>query len=345
MTNSHMKQKICWCIFLLTAAVLLPAGLSAQEQAQPVTVETGFYYTVQKGDTLWDICQKFFDDPELWPDLWEKNSQLKNPHHYIYPGDVLHIYMHEGKAYVEKTGKVPPPTESEPAEPPYFMYAGIEQVGFIRKPPVEPSGVIFKTQEDKGMVSAGDTVYIRLEKADAMPVGSRFTVYRTLGTVKDPANKKDILGTQHFLTGVVEVTRQEEGYVLATVTRNYHKIEVNDLVMPYEEVSSKIYLNDNPTSVTGTLVRTEEELNLIGENMIAFIDKGEQDGVSLGQRYRIYSQEKVKLSPKDNKPTQLPPVELGIILVLHTEQNNATVLVVDSNIEFAPGVKFRPFQE
>ena len=347
MNYNHMKQKISWCIFLLTAAVLFPVGLSAQEQKQPVAYETGYYYTVQKGDTLWDISQKFFDDPQLWPDLWEKNSQLKNPHHYIYPGDVLHIYLRAGKAYIEKAVSAEEPiaatptTVPTPAEPPYFLYSAIEQVGFIRKPPVAPSGVIFKNQEDKAMISYGDTVYIRLEGTEAMPVGSLFTVYRTLGPVKDPVNKKNTLGAQHYLTGVVEVTRMEDGYVLANVIRSFRTIEVNDQVMPYEALSSKIYLPENPPSISGTVLRSEDRTDLIGENAIAFIDKGEQDGVALGQRYRVYNQEEVKLNPKDKNPTLLPPVEVGIILVLHTERNTATVLVVGSNTAFAPGAKFR----
>lgn len=345
MINSHMTQKIRWCIFLLTATVLLPAGLSAREQTQSVGYETGFYYTVQKGDTLWDICQKFFDDPELWPDLWEKNSQLKNPHHYIYPGDVLHIYTRAGKAFVEKTvsHEEPAAGKPKPAEPPYFLYAALEQVGFIRKPAGPPSGVIFKTREDKEMISYGDTVYIRLEGADAMPVGSLFTVYRTMGPVNDPENKKNALGVQHYLTGVVEVTRKEEGFVLATVIRSFRPIEINDRVMPYEAVSPKIYLNNNPASVSGTVLHSEEEADLIGEHAIAFINKGEQDGVALGQRYRVFNQEKVKLNSKDSKSTLLPPVDVGTIVVLHTEQNTATVLVIGNHIEFAPGAKFRPF--
>ena len=343
MTNSHMKQNIWWCIFLLTAAVLFPAGLSAQEQMQTVEHETGFYYTVQKGDTLWDISQKFFDDPGLWPDLWEKNSQLQNPHHYIYPGDVLHIYQRAGKAYIEKAVSVEqsPVAKPEPAKPPYFLYAAMEQVGFIRKPPAPPSGVIFKTQEDKAMISYGDTVYIRLEGAGAMPVGSLFTIYRTLGSVKDPSNKKNTLGAQHYLTGVVAVTRQEEGYVLANVIRSFRTIEIGDQVMPYEAISSKIYLPENSSSVSGTVLGTEDQTDLIGESAIAFIDKGEQDGVTVGQRYRVYNQENVKLHPKDKKPTQLPAVEVGVILVLHTEQNTATVLVIHSNTAFSPGAKFR----
>lgn len=37
-------------------------------------------YIVEEGDTLWDICNQFFDDPHFWPTLWAFNPQITNPH-------------------------------------------------------------------------------------------------------------------------------------------------------------------------------------------------------------------------------------------------------------------------
>jgi hypothetical protein len=57
-------------------------------------------YVVQRGDTLWDISSMFLRDPWYWPEIWQINPQVENPH-LILPGDILSLaYLGDGRPVV-----------------------------------------------------------------------------------------------------------------------------------------------------------------------------------------------------------------------------------------------------
>ena len=48
-------------------------------------------YSVEPGDSLFDICDQLLDEPYYWPKLWALNPYITNPH-FIYPGMKLKFY-------------------------------------------------------------------------------------------------------------------------------------------------------------------------------------------------------------------------------------------------------------
>jgi len=71
--------------------------------SQKTTKEIRYeYYTVKRGDTLWDIAAKkeIYGDAKKWTKIWEANKQMliqrdkrnaTDPGHWIYPGQILRI--------------------------------------------------------------------------------------------------------------------------------------------------------------------------------------------------------------------------------------------------------------
>lgn len=49
-------------------------------------------YTIVAGDTLWALAGRFYENPYLWPQLWERNQYIKDAH-WIYPGDPLLVSL------------------------------------------------------------------------------------------------------------------------------------------------------------------------------------------------------------------------------------------------------------
>jgi hypothetical protein len=54
----------------------------------PVPPEGVQVHIIQRGDTLWDLAGRFYGNPYLWPQLWERNQYILDAH-WIYPGDPL----------------------------------------------------------------------------------------------------------------------------------------------------------------------------------------------------------------------------------------------------------------
>jgi hypothetical protein len=326
---------------VVVAAVLFvfPAGLFAEASNGQETIpqETGFYYTVQKGDTLWDISHKFFDTPWQWPALWEENSQLPNPH-WIYPGERLRLYLKNGVVQVEKVSpaqSAAPQTPPTAAESPCYEYPLINQVGFIRKIPVTPHGTLIESKDDKLMISAGDKVYLRPEKEGELPAGKQFLLYRILAPLEDERSYRTI-GYQHRLVGIVEVTEQRPMLSVAKVIQSFRVIQVGDLVIPYHPRSAKISLRDGKAGLEGRFFLTEDHVQLIGQQTVGFIDKGATDGIEVGQIYELYYRKKAQ-----KRGEEMPAIVYGTILVLQVEPTTASVLVTESDREIAPGATFR----
>jgi LysM repeat protein len=54
----------------------------------PTPPEGAQVHVIQAGDTLWNLAAKLYQDPYLWPQLWENNRYILDAH-WIYPGDPL----------------------------------------------------------------------------------------------------------------------------------------------------------------------------------------------------------------------------------------------------------------
>ena len=151
----------------LTAALLTIAsyGIAAEmREGHPDT------YVVKKGDTLWDIAGRFLKRPWLWPEIWQANPQIKNPH-LIYPGDVISL------AYLNRVAQVTPgPRQEAPIDA--IPLAQVEP--FLKNmrvvDDIESLPYVVALEEDRLRGTQGQLAYVKgLEGAQP---GQRFAIVR-----------------------------------------------------------------------------------------------------------------------------------------------------------------------
>ncbi len=329
-------------LFMLFCCLPMPA--SAETPRAVTSQQHGFYYTVQKGDTLWDLSRKFFNSPFTWPGLWEKNKQLPNPH-WIYPGQRLQLYLKKDLYQQPAAGSAKSRyTIADASIQPHYYYSRIKQIGFVRRHPLEPSGHIFKEQQNKNMIGQDDIVYLTGNGDAPLTPGTRFYIYRILPPLKETTGNKflrETIGFQHDITGIVQVTEQHEQYALGKIERAYTNIKINDKLMPFVSWSPRIDLVDSVKGLEGSIISADDQSQIMGDRKIVFIDKGKTDGIKRGQMYSIYYQETARMNPEDEEAIQLAPVDIGTILILRTEQTFATALIIQADKEIHTGARIR----
>ncbi|HID8538725.1 MULTISPECIES: LysM peptidoglycan-binding domain-containing protein [Bacteria] len=166
--------------------VVAAAMLTVAAYATAVEVNGGHpdTYVVRKGDTLWDIAARFLQKPWLWPEIWQANPQIANPH-LIYPGDVLSL------AYLDRVtvAAQPGPRQEAPIDaiPLAQVEPFLKQLSVVDS--IEQLPAVVGLEDERLRVTGGNTAYVRL--ADAQ-LGQRWAVVRPTVRYAQPKPTEDL---------------------------------------------------------------------------------------------------------------------------------------------------------
>jgi len=256
------------------------------ETAEPLTP----VYTVKKGDTLWELCDRYFHNPWDWPRIWSYNPELQNPH-WIYPGDQIRM---QSQAEVAQAG---------PAGPPRQIGSGIRFVG--RQGRIKPNTVFLRDQgyidddvkdvwgevsgspEDQLLLSDGDNAYLEIKPGHDVRVGQDLTVFRPVrGEMRGDAKGTlvSILGTAR-----VEKWDPETRVARAKLIESLDVIGRGSLIGPMTRRFEIVPPVKNEAEVRGHVAASVYPHVLYGQNQVVFIDRGQQDGLVPGNRLFVIS--------------------------------------------------------
>jgi hypothetical protein len=153
-------------------------------------------YVVKKGDTLWDISARFLNSPWYWPEIWQANPQIENPH-LIYPGDVLSLVYIDGSPHLvvdaasqELEADIGPQMrdDGDADAIPSLPYAAVRS--FLSRPRMlseedyDAAPYVMGLEEDRLRATDASLLYVR-NLDEGVEVGQRMVVVRPTLVYRD----------------------------------------------------------------------------------------------------------------------------------------------------------------
>jgi hypothetical protein len=304
-------------------------------------------HIIQRGDTLWDLSNQYLQNPFLWPQLWDANRYIENPH-LIYPGDPLRIPdldvvrpegVEAGPGGVPGepgepgtgTGEEPGAPGTGPGQPggpsgPRFR-AAYEEVSIQCAGYLEEEGDddfrIFGSEEGEHKIglATGDILYLNRGTDDGIRAGD---MYYTQREQQSNFEERDVIRR----TGWVRILAVQDETSMAEVVQACADIHVGDYLKPFEPIPVPLLPVQPPVTrltpetgrMRGRIVAALDDLGSVAEGYLVSIDLGQEDGVVPGNVFTIFRY------VYDDAPRRI----LGELAVLTVQGRAATGRIVES---------------
>ncbi len=341
-----------------TAETSEPVTIASAEVATPaaekkIRVKTSHprQYTVKKGDTLWDISSLFLQDPWYWPEIWQRNTQIQNPH-LIFPGDVLTLIYIDGqpqmlvndaqhRAIQQASGnrrvkRLSPSIRSTALQASIPSIPGDAIRQFLSKPRVvtkeqlENAPRIIASQDDHLILGSGSRVYIRGE-IDKERV--RFAVFHPGDELIDPESG-DLLGYEAKYTGDVHITSYDDP-ASGDLTFTEREVLIGDRLLPEDKskLENLFFPHVPDKEVNAQIISLYDALFGVAQYQIVVINKGERDGMEVGHLLATYTQGNVvrdRYDTRSSKLVKLPNERSGLVMIFKTFERVSYALTMES---------------
>ena len=213
-----------------------------------------------------------------------------------------------------------------------------------------------------------DYLYIDIGQEDDIEVGDRFIVYSQYHEVRHPLKtfaitferevdaidgdykgkfysdwfsiRRDIAGNQILVKGVVRVVQTSTITSKAIVEQAFNPISVDDLIVPYpDRRPPMISINFVPPkkNIMGHVIGNRGNNLIFTMNDVIFMDRGEGDGVDVGDRFEIYAYPLTI----DEDEEDINPDVIGEITVISVQEETSTGVILNASEPITPGHKIR----
>jgi hypothetical protein len=359
-------------VLLALVSAMLSAPLQADVKSTDVKECAPERYTVKKGDTLWDIANRYLKDAWRWPEIWQANQQVRNPH-LIYPGDNLVLCRIEQRAVVavDEGGGCDQVLANMSMMNKASVSGGSGNVKLVPEIKVEDLSLaipaiplkdirayltdsrVFGTEDfDKApyvlspgyqrvlAAGQGDLVYIRGKN---IPLGESFGLYRK-GLRYDDPDTKEYLGFEGEDIATGRITSVQEDIATFEIARNTQEVRIGDRLFATEaRAVTPIFFPSNPMGVkNGRIIRIMGSLGTGGLNNVIVINRGERDGVKQGHTFALYQRGAVVTDRVKEELVRLPSERTGLAMVFRTFNKVSYAVILRASTTIKVGDETRP---
>ena len=337
---------------LLITLLIPTVQLNAAQEEPPLTLsETAPEdYTVQAGDTVWDIASLFLREPWRWQELWVSNEHIDDVH-AIEPGDVLSVVWGDGRPTLKATerGDVTlspslrrgPLHAAIPAIPQAQIAPFLRQHRVIESAALGQVPYVVATDADRLLSSVGDTLYSR---GIGVNTGA-YHLVRQEAALIDPLTEED-LGT--FVTDIgrasVNSLLSSEGLSALVVTQARQEVRLGDRLLPVDEVMAQAAYHPQAPAVlieNALIIAAASGMAQISALDIVAINRGARESVHEGDVLMIQQRPPPAEDSLTAQSVVLPDRRAGVLMVFAVFDRASFGLVLEANRPLAVGDALR----
>jgi len=339
----------------------------ASSQSIQLTADHPREYTVKKGDTLWDIASLFLKDPWYWPEIWQRNPQVTNPH-LIFPGDILMLIYVNGQPQIQlaraedgvmrrhvgdKVVKLSPSIHRQSLNEAIPSIPGDAVRQFLTRPRIvtaeewADAPYIVGSDDAHLIMGANNKIYIRGE-LDKERI--RYSIFRKGNRLADPETD-ELLGHEVIFAGEARIIKYGDpstGLLLKTS----REVLIGDRLLPTDKsaIDQQYFPRLPEDFVQGTVISLFDAISSIAKYQIAVINRGSNDKMEVGHLLASYQsgsyahdrfldRSSIKRGDATKLDILLPDERSGIMMLFKVFDKVSYALVLKSTRSIRKGDK------
>lgn len=319
-------------------------------------------YTVQPGDTLWGISAKFLANPWQWPEIWQVNDKVANPH-LIYPGDVLRLVWRDGKPVLVSDGagtigsggsvveELPggdlklrpriremPLSAAIPAIPLKNIEAFLVDSRVVEPDELKRAPYIVAGPDKRIVMGVGDDVFGRDRQTKWASTYPEYGIYRSGVTYVDPETSL-VLGLEARRVGATRLIARDGEIATMRVLDSQEELRIGDKFMYDEQRRVQSVFNPRaaPDGVEGRIIHAFDTIGHVARNDVVVLNRGRVDGVEAGHVFSILQNTGATRDREVGDVVYLPPTRAGLLIVFRTFEKVSYALITKSTRAIAIG--------